>query len=172
MTATANTAFTAAQFNTYVRDNLLETAPAKASSSGTYFVGSGVNSITERTVGLDFELASQTTTSGSFTDLATIGPDITVTTGTRAIVCLTAQIANNTVGGSCLVGVDISGAHTEAPSDPNALQLDSAIANQELSASHITMYTLTAGSNTFRMKYRVSTGTGTFARRKIVVIPY
>jgi hypothetical protein len=49
MTAVANSTFTAAQFNQYVRDNLNETAPAKATSAGSYFVADGVNSIAERT---------------------------------------------------------------------------------------------------------------------------
>lgn len=171
-TAVANTSLPAATWNTHVRDNLLETAPAKASGSGTYFVGTGVNAIAERNVGLDFVVTSQTTGSGSYTDLATVGPSITVTTGTRAIICITAQIANNTVAGSSLVACDISGAHTEAAADSNSLQLDAGVANQELSASHVTMYSLTAGSSTFRLKYRVSAGTGTFARRKLVVMPF
>ena len=48
MTAVANTVFTAAQFNQHVRDNLNETAPAKATASGGYFVATGVNAIAQR----------------------------------------------------------------------------------------------------------------------------
>ena len=48
MTAVANAVFTAAQFNTHVRDNLLETAPAKATTTGGYFVATGTNTIVQR----------------------------------------------------------------------------------------------------------------------------
>lgn len=50
MTAVASTAFTAAQFNTHVRDNLNETAPAKATTSGRLIVTAGPNSIAEQTI--------------------------------------------------------------------------------------------------------------------------
>lgn len=173
MTAVANAAFTAAQFNTHVRDNLLETAPGKATESGTYFTGNGANAIVERKVGLDFKTSTtETTTSTSYTDLATTGPTITVTTGTRAIVVISARMENNTAGQGCFVGYDISGAHTEAATDVNSLIFESDSAGQAMAASHVTMHTLTAGSNTFTAKYKVDGGTGSFSRRKIVVMPF
>jgi hypothetical protein len=46
MTAVAHTAFPATSFNTYVRDNLLESAPAKATTQfSTFRVGQRINSI-------------------------------------------------------------------------------------------------------------------------------
>ena len=43
MTAVASSVFTAAQFNTFIRDNLNETSPAKATTAGAYFTVSGTN---------------------------------------------------------------------------------------------------------------------------------
>lgn len=59
MTAVANTEFTAVQFNTHIRDNLLETAPAKAVNPGSYFAVSGTNSIAERTPAQDIILTDE-----------------------------------------------------------------------------------------------------------------
>ncbi|GII42264.1 hypothetical protein [Planotetraspora phitsanulokensis] len=41
MTAVANSIFTTAAFNQYVRDNLLETAPAKATTGSRLIVTTG-----------------------------------------------------------------------------------------------------------------------------------
>ena len=65
---------------------------------------------------------SQTTTSASYTDLSTSGPAVTATvSGTSALVMLTANISNSTVGSNCFMGVDISGATTVAAADTRAL---------------------------------------------------
>ncbi len=48
MPAVAGAIFTAAQYNTFVRDNLNECAPAKASVVGSYFTTSDDNQIAER----------------------------------------------------------------------------------------------------------------------------
>jgi hypothetical protein len=74
MTAVANATFTSAQFNQYVRDNLLECAPAKATTPGRLIVTTGPNAITERVVTQASISTSETTTSTSYTDLATTGP--------------------------------------------------------------------------------------------------
>jgi hypothetical protein len=173
MTAVANSAFTAAQFNTHVRDNLLETAAAKATQSGSFFVGTGTNSLAERVPQIDFLNVSETTASTSFTDLATPGPVVTVVTGVRALVIVSAFIANNTGGSACAMGCAISGASTEAAGLSNALRYESGAANDFIEASYATIYsTLTPGTNTFTAKYSVTGGTGTFNARRVVVIPF
>ena len=93
MTAVSGSVFTAAQFNTFVRDNLNETSPAKATTSGAYFTVSGTNEITERVPASASTLVSETTTSTSFTDLTTVGPEVTVDTGASAVLALTRQTA-------------------------------------------------------------------------------
>ena len=60
MTAVANSTFTAAQFNQYVRDNLNETAPALATAAGSYFAADGINSIAERRAVTALELGTGT----------------------------------------------------------------------------------------------------------------
>lgn len=47
MTFVSNAVLTAAQLNTHLRDNLLETAPAKATAPGRFIVSTGLNSISE-----------------------------------------------------------------------------------------------------------------------------
>lgn len=179
MTAVANDIFTAAQFNTHVRDNLLETAPGKATAGvadGSYFVKSGTNSIVDRQVGVAEVDTSQTTTSTSFTDLATAGPTVTVTTGTRALVIITANLTNNTDSAYAIMGVTISGASSVSASDANSLSFRQSATGggpQDPQMSWSKIYTgLTAGSNTFTSKYRVTAGTGTFQRRRLSVIPF
>jgi hypothetical protein len=48
MTAVTNATFTAAQFNTHVRDNLLETAPAKATAADRFILTDGANAVREQ----------------------------------------------------------------------------------------------------------------------------
>lgn len=169
MTAVANATFTAAQFNQFVRDNLLETGPAKAGAAGRYLVTKGVNSIGEGTVNEPSVLTSETTSSTSYTNLATAGPNVTTTTGTSAFVTCTAFMSNSSAGAQCFMSFVVSGATTLAESDVRALRYESGAANDSIRASMRTRVTLTAGSNTFTARYRVDAGTGTFAHRFLTV---
>lgn len=173
MTAVAGSVYTAAQFNTFVRDNLLETAPAKATATGGYFVTTNTNQISERVPGQDEVLSSETTSNTLYTDLATAGPAVTVTTGDRAVVMLSARVQSNTVGQSGYASVQVSGASTIAADDNRAVGLSAAAANQLVVASHVSVVTVVPGSNTFTMKYRSTSGaaTATFANRRIAVFP-
>ena len=62
-------------------------------------------------------LTSQTTTSTSYTDLATVGPAVTVTTGTSAIVLITTQASPSVQGPNACMSCAVSGATTIAASD-------------------------------------------------------
>lgn len=173
LTAVSNAALTAAQWNASVRDNMLETAPAKAANAAGYFVTSTTNSIAERQIGYAFVGASpETETSTSFTDLATVGPSVTVTTGPRTIMAVSALISNNTVNASSSMGIDISGSYTLAATDSLALRPTSSTANASCEASYLTGLTVGAGSNTYTGKYKVSTGTGSWSNRRITVMPF
>lgn len=173
MTAIAGSVYTAAQFNTFVRDNFLETAPAKATTTGGYFVTSNTNQISERIPTSDDVLSSETTSNTAFTDLATAGPSVTATTGDRALVAISARVQNNTVGQSAYASMEISGATTLAANDNLAVGLSAAAANQLMIASHVSVVGVIPGSNTFTMKYRSTSGaaTATFANRRIAVFP-
>jgi hypothetical protein len=170
MTAVANTVFTAAQFNTHIRDNLAETAPAKATTAGRIFVTTGANSIAERPLETAAISTSQTTTSVTYTDLSTVGPSVTITTGPAAIVWASCFIQNNTSGASSHMSFAVSGATAIAASDVDALRFNAAANNDFMRAGFTAKVTLTPGSNTFTMQYRVSGNTGTFANRSITVM--
>lgn len=172
MTAVAASVFTAAQFNTFVRDNLLETAPAKATTAGSLFVGTGVNTIAERIPDKQRIGTSETTTSTSYAALTTPGPTVTVATGSTALVLTTCTVQNNTSGTNVYSSYDVSGATTIAATDDRAIFLTTAAANQGMRASVAYFEdALTPGSNVFTAKYRVISGTGTFSNRMLTVIP-
>jgi len=114
---------------------------------------------------------SQTTTSTSYTDLATSGPAVTVTTGTTVYVILTCYQFNNISGSVSFMGVAVTGATTIAASDTECVSARGAVAGgQDFQMSAVYKMTVTAGSNTFTAKYRVTANTGTFQRRGLTVI--
>jgi hypothetical protein len=125
-------------------------------ASGLTFANSTVNT-------------SQSTTSTTFVDLATVQA-VTITTGTKALVIMTSKIAN-TGNNRTLAAFAVSGASTIAANDVMALKLVEPLVNDEFTVgSSFFISTLTAGSNTFTMKFRVSGNTGTFLDRQITVI--
>jgi len=114
---------------------------------------------------------TQTTTSTSYTDLATAGPSVTMTTGTTAFVIVTTYSYNATSGTATYMSFAVSGATTIAAGDSTSVSLlGMKTGGQEWSNSAVYPVTLTAGSNTFTSKYKTSAGTGTFGNRSIIVI--
>jgi hypothetical protein len=117
-------------------------------------------------------LTSQSTTSTTYTDLSTAGPAVTLTTGTSALVLVMAGYATqNATGPGTVISFAVSGATTIAASDDFRGTLS---ANSAYNASSIVMLTkvttLTAGSNTFTAKYKVtSASTGEYQNRSITV---
>lgn len=174
MTAISGSVFTAAQFNQFIRDNLLETAPAKATTEGRYFVAGGPNSINERAWDTQIINTIESTSSTSYTDLATAGPSVTVTTGTRAFIFVTAQLVCDTSGQTARTTFAVSGATTRAETDTEALMNLRVATGNDHRASVLTgLGGLTPGSNTFTMKYRTSgASTSTFGNRRILVMAF
>jgi hypothetical protein len=115
-------------------------------------------------------LTLQSTTSSSYTDLATVGPSITATTGTTALVTFTVTTDATTLGGDQgYASVAVSGATTVAASDDWSTVT-------RLGGNFVTMsrtygFTgLTAGSNVFTLKYKNGSGsTSRFSNRGLVV---
>lgn len=176
MTAVANTPFTAAQFNTHVRDNLLETSPAKATAgvtNGALLVKAATNSVAFRTPSTASVNVQQSTTSSSYTNLSTSGPAVTVTTGTRALVIINCSLQNTSTNSS-FASFDVTGASSISAVDDYAIRhRDGTGSNGEEQMGRAHLFTgLTAGTNTFTMKYRVIGGTGRFDNREIIVIPF
>jgi hypothetical protein len=114
----------------------------------------------------------QSTTSTSFTNLTTAGPAVTLTTGTKALVILTAQMYNYTDDRGSLMGFEISGATTTAASDARVVQFYNGSANHDApQMSAVYLMTVTAGSNTFTAKYLAGgASTAQFMNRSITVI--
>lgn len=173
MTAVAGSVFTAAQFNTHIRDNLAETAPAKATTPGSYFTTSATNQITERVAATQQINVSEATTSTAFVDLATPGPSVTVTTGVMALVLFSAEINNNTASQAGRVGLNISGATTIGVDGNRVLRQESSGTAEFQRATVGYLQTgLTPGSNTFKLMYAtVGASTATFNQRNITVLP-
>lgn len=170
MTAVSNAVFTAAQFNAFLRDNLNETAPAKATTAGAHFAVSDTNEISERISETASVLVAETTTSTSFTDLTTFGPSVSVDTGPAALVVVHGSV-ENTGAGSSRMAYDVSGASTIAAADNRGIGI-AGVAGVVAVMSGVAFHTdLTPGTNTFTARYRVASGTGTFQSRRIVVFP-
>lgn len=174
MTAVANAVFTSAQFNAHVRDNLLETAPAKATTAGGYFVTSAANTIEERQASSATVAAVCTRTSNSYADpdSGDVGPAVTVTTGTSALVSIKCDMWNSTESSISAMGFGITGASTVAASDPFCISIrNSGTATGNRAGATFRVTGLTAGSNIFTAKYLASANTASFQQRDIVVVP-
>jgi hypothetical protein len=171
MTAIAGASVLAADFNTSIRDNLNQTAPALATSMSSWFPHTGTNALAERIPAQNNATGSSTTTSTSYGNLAdTVTTSVTVSTGTKALVLLYTNISNSVNGNRTWCGYAISGATTLAAADDRSVNHSS---NQGMRWGATFLETgLTAGSNTFTMRYRVTAGTGTFSARRIGVIPF
>jgi hypothetical protein len=173
MTAVNNAVLTAAQWNTYVRDNLNETAPAKVTQAGQLVVTSGANQVVARTPQVASVQASEATVATSFGDLTTFGPQVTVTTGTTCMVIISTVLSQNTATAYALAAYDVTGATTTAAASSQGLNFRAAVANQQFRGTYIDFLTnLTPGENTFTMRYQALSGTALFAARYIMAIPF
>lgn len=107
--------------------------------------------------------ASESTSSTSYTDLATSGPSVSVQTNTSALITLSVMSANNTGTQFNVAAVAVSGATTLAAADANGVFMQPAGANYWVwGTSTFVISGLTAGVNTFKVQYRVAGNTGTF----------
>jgi hypothetical protein len=109
-------------------------------------------------------LTNESTSSSSYTDLATTGPSVTVDTGTTALVIISAQLVG---AGGGFVSVAVSGATTIAASDDQMLFG----ANIGPVSALAIISGLNAGLNTFTLRYKSASGSMSFLRRRIAVIP-
>jgi len=170
-TVTAGQLMTAAFWNTHVRDNLLETAAAAATTAGGIFVATGANAIAERIIGSDTDYNARTTASTSFVAL-TGAPAVTVTTDTQALAHWRGKMNNNTNNAQAILGVAVSGATTVAADDDIALQQQSSPADNQIWIGTSHLFTgLNGGSNVFTLNARCNAGTASYDRMELVVIP-
>lgn len=163
------------ELNEQLRDNMLQQAAAVASGANPnrLLTASDAGQIEIR----DWKEAeaqtdgtAETTTSTSYTDLATTGPSVTLTTGTKVVVWITAQLTNATVNAVAWASFGVTGATTSAASDGRAIVHQPAVAGRYLRTTVCTLLDVTAGSNTFTMKYKATSGTCRATRRAIMVV--
>ena len=112
---------------------------------------------------------SQSTSSTSYTDLATAGPAVTLTTGTKVLVFTNTEVST-AAGRYVFADFAISGATTRAASDDTCIKMGTDADSMQSRNGVANLMTVTAGSNTFTMKYRVNAGTNSFINRTIVVV--
>lgn len=112
---------------------------------------------------------AQTTTSGTFTDLATVGPSVTMTTGTKVLVLCNSKLSTGNAN-EAYFDFAISGATTRAAAfaTDSYLRVQSSDSQGRFGVSNL--MTVTAGSNTFTMKYASGGGIVTFTDRTIIVV--
>ena len=164
---------TAAQLN-QIRESLLETATAKATTAGRVIVATGLNALTERAISDGTNNTSSGVTSTVYADLlASSGPAVTLTTGTTAMVHWAAQVTSTVAGAVGYCAPEILTSSVSA-SDNNALIFEVSAANdvgRVAMSWHVTG--LTPGTNTFTLKYK-SGGADlvTFSRRHLWVFPH
>lgn len=147
---------TAALMNTHVRDNLSHLGGSTGAS-------------------LDQDRNGFTNTSFADLDALTTQPfsspvAVTVTTGTTALIVISAHIIAQNTSGTCRLGYRVSGASTVAAADSHAAI--SSDAGSNLSATFAVVKTgLTAGSNVFELQARTSANSGRIFHPALTVIP-
>ncbi len=114
----------------------------------------------------------QDTSSTSYTDLVTSGPAVTLTTGTKVLVIIGCFHYADTTDKYAYASYAISGATTSAASDDFSVNTRMINAAFNASAASVaSVRTVTAGSNTFTMKYKTTTPANAhFIHRQIIVI--
>jgi hypothetical protein len=170
----AGTPPTSDQLNALSTD-LGETAPAKATAAGQFFVSTGPNALAARTPVAKYVVASEATGSFTMTDLTTPGPACTVTSGAQALMLMNANLFGDRAGQTAQVGIAITGATTSPPTT-TYLSATSAAQNYQVTAAGVRMAVgLTPGVNTFTMKYCQSgnaAGAVAFDHRFLTVLPF
>jgi hypothetical protein len=174
LTAVANATLLASQWNASVRDNLLETAAGKASGSGGYMVSTGLNALIQRLCVQAEVLTSENSGITAYGDIATVGPSVTVNTGINALVFTVAQLENQ-AGAATWASYGVTGATSSPITDTRAIMTNAGSGGGgtyggRCGATHL--IGLNTGSNTFKMQYRVSSSTGVFDDRRIMIMPF
>lgn len=170
-TAVSNSLLTASWLNTYLRDNMLETTPAKATEAGQMFTTSSPNVISATSNSIGYVGTSQSTTSTTYTDLATVGPSITITMDAFVIIRISADLSSNNSSAEAFMSFAVSGATTVAASTTRAVGIVGTRNRKMTAYVALDGTTINSGVNTFTAKYRSNTaGTATFSDREISAV--
>lgn len=118
---------------------------------------------------------SETTTSASYTDLATVGPAVTLTVGPSGIlVCHFSSFCqiNAAAGNAWFLSVALTGGNVVAASDANGMEILNAFSNQpEEKGTTVVLTGLTTTSTTVTLKYKTNNAanTNTYSQRCLAV---
>ena len=171
-TFVSGNALTSAQLNILGGD-LNETAPAKFTAAGQFFVATGSNVGAVRTPNSDNYTGGGTDSTNSTSYIGLTGaPSAGAVTGPQVLVMHGASLANDTTGARSAASYEISGATSVSANDSWAVMMDASGAGRVVKASLVQMHAVTAGSNVFTQRFRVSGGTGTFSIRNLSIVPF
>ena len=198
-TATTGQQMTAAFWNAQVRDNFLETSAATVTTAGDIAFADAANSMGSRValgaanshlvstgsapvwrgITTDVDTASNTSNSTSYVSLGDVlwgfaaEVEVTVTTGTAALVLFKCRLSNSTAGAFTSLSYSVSGATTVAAATSHDIFYESGATNNQAQFGGFDLRTgLTGGSNVFTLEGKVSAGTGTISRPEIAVIAF
>lgn len=117
-------------------------------------------------------LTSEACNSVTYTNLATVGPQVTLITGTSVLVNIAFQ-GNSTVNTFLLGAPAVSGATTIAAIDDNCVvQLARSDGFTVAAAGEYILTGLTPGTNTFTLQYRASSANILRRSMTITALPY
>lgn len=144
-------------------------------TTGYVFTSTGTNSSSFQapvTAGAQYayDAASRATTSASYVDIGA-ALSVTATTGTLVQVSISTYVINSLVNGGGYLSFAVSGATTIAASQKYGLFQQKTTINNASQTSGTWVVPVTAGSNTFTLKFATFTGTSTFYDNHISIVP-
>lgn len=116
ITAVSGTILTAAQWNTHVRDNLLETMPAKATTADRMFVTTGPNSIAQNVIPRPardqssdelFGFDNTSYLDGNSQGISVVGVSFTARNSGMALIFLQGLIGTNVASNAAYLSFDL-----------------------------------------------------------------
>ena len=150
------------------------TAPTEPSATGMTITG--IRQIYDGAAWTTVSLLSglittdEACTSATYADLATVGPVVTIRTGTTALVTVSATINTTAANRGGTMSFAVSGASTIAAVDATGVFVYSSGTDLYLAGSRTFLLTgLTAGLNTFTAKYKQQGGTVGILRRSLSI---
>jgi hypothetical protein len=168
----ANQVLTAAELNEQLRDNMAACMPSLAREDGEMFFTEHEGKIAARKVTSSIVNKPESTASTSYTNLATVGPTVTMETGPAAWVFFRAFLDNDSDNAQSCMSFEVTGASSITASDSFAIIIDGIDTGNAVMLGTAALVDLTPGVNTFTAKYRAGgAGTMTANRRFLTVLP-
>ena len=199
-TFSAGSVLTAAELNTHLRDNMLETSAATVTTAGDFAYADAANSMGSRlaigaanthlvsdgtdpvwgAIGTDTDSAQATWTNGSYLKLDALtggtplggSVEVAVTTGTQALVLWKARLETSAAGSITSMSYSVSGASTISAGDTQAIWYESSGNGDVANFGGFDLVTVTAGANTFALEAKVNGGTGSLQHAEIIVVGF